>query len=246
MLETLLQQYTILLEDLDETCQEATKNIPEIPCRKGCSDCCKQLFPLSFIEAFYINEGFKKLDRKTRRELERKAEKQKNLLKDLKLETLETFSNSLEDVAKARNDLTHTLQSTNTECPFLTQENICELYPYRNHDCRVHGVSFDKSTGEIVGCFRHPKTFDTPTLKSKFVSKSVPSNHLYKEKSKLDSLLAVELGQNPDLKYCYYFTTPYEPLIQDYRTMDWPKFFKDKLKTTEKNPTNKYSLIIHV
>ena len=171
---------------------------------------------------------------------------QKKLLKDLKLETLETSSGSLEDIAKARNDLTRALQSTDAICPLLNSDSTCALYPYRNHDCRVHGVSFDNSTGEIVGCSRHPKIFNTAPLKSKFIRESVPSNQLYKEKSKLDSLLAVELGQNPDLKYCYYFTTPYEPLLQNYRSLDWPKFFRDKLKTTQKKPTNKYSLIIHV
>lgn len=259
MLEVLLQQYKILLHTLDEKCEEASSAIPEIPCRKGCFDCCKQLFPLSMVEAFYINEGFRTLPRTERRELANHAQKSQGKLDKLNLTKFETTSDSIEDIAEKRNLLTTTLQSTKIDCPLLT-EGACRLYEYRNHDCRIHGTSFDPNTGEIVGCFRHPKIFSTADSKNNFIKKAVPSNHLYKEKSKIDSLLITELSQNQALKYCYYFTTPYIPLLKDFRETDWVEFFKnhsllnnddtdapgdpDTSDDTDASSPNKYSLII--
>jgi Fe-S-cluster containining protein len=239
MLDVLLQQYKILLRALDEKCAAACNDIPEIPCKKGCHDCCKQLFPLSMIEAFYINEGLQTLDRASRRKFERLAKKGQSTLADLNLSQFEISSDSLEDISDARNQLTKTLQSTKMDCPLITKDGTCTLYEHRNHDCRIHGQSYDTHTGEIVGCFRHPKIFSTTESKQSFTEKAVPSNFLYKEKSKLDSLATTELGQNPDLKYCYYFATPYTPLLINYREFDWPTFFK-------KHSQKKYSIVIHV
>jgi len=241
MLDFLLQQYRDLLNDLDKSCKAVLTNIVETPCRKGCYDCCKQIFPLSLIEAFYINQGFQTLEPETRKSLADKAKKATESLTDLDLFKFETFSDSLEDIAQARNSITKELQSTKISCPLLTPEGTCRLYPYRNHDCRIHGVSIDKSSNEIIGCFRHSKLFNTPDSKQRFTTHAVPSNHLYKEKSKLDSLLTIELGQDPNLGYCYYFTTPYEPLTEEFTNRDWPKFFEEKL---DGKPQTKYSLII--
>jgi len=204
------------------------------------------------IEAFYINQGFQTLEKEAQNALALAAAKSQEAIHDLKLQQFETFSDSLEDIAEARNSLTKALQSTGIPCPLLVLEDgstkgLCKLYPYRNHDCRIHGVSFDQYSGEMVGCFRHPQIFNTPALRRKFVSHAVPSNHLYKEKSKLDSLLTVELGQDPNLqtllKYCYYFTTPYAPLQEAFATKNWPEFFKKKLAG---KPQTKYSLIVDV
>ena len=249
MLDFLLQQYRDLLTNLDNSCKAVLTNVIETPCRKGCYDCCKQLFPLSLIEAFYINQGFQTLEPEVRNSLADQAQKATEAIKDLDLLQFETFSDSLEDIAEARNSITRTLQSTKIDCPLLIIESpnsespsgTCLLYPYRNHDCRIHGVSVDPNSGEIIGCFRHPQIFNTPALKQNFASHAVPSNYLYKDKSKLDSLLTVELGQDPNLKYCYYFTTPYTPLTEDFATKDWPAFFKEKL---DGKPQTKYSLIV--
>ncbi len=243
MIDTLLQQYQFLLEKLDIACKKSSKDCPAIPCHKGCQDCCKQLFPLSLIEAFYINEGFKSLDRKTRRELQRKAEKASEKIEELDLEQYEISSDSLEDIAQARNSITHALQSTKLDCPLL-ENQICSLYNYRNHDCRIHGVSFDPHTDEIIGCFRHPKIFTTAPLKNQFKEAAVPSNLLYKEKSKLDSLLTEDLSQNTQHKYTYYLTTPYAPFNKDFRKLEWQEFFAEARAKTNKK--HKYSLIIHL
>lgn len=241
MVKTLLDHYQALLKEIDRKCDEAQKNVPEIPCKKGCFDCCKQLFPLSMIEAYYLNHGFKKLPRKLRRELQLKAKKYQEKLKKLNFAQYELSADSLEKIAFTRRALTLALNSARMDCPILSETGLCQLYDYRNHDCRIHGMAYDQNTKELIGCFRHPHIFNNNFMKKKFRSGAVSSDYLYKEKSKLDSLLTVELSQNPELKYCYYFTTPYLPLLKDFETFDWARFFLDKSKTL---PPKKYLLII--
>ncbi|MBT3704433.1 hypothetical protein HOG17_01480 [Candidatus Peregrinibacteria bacterium] len=240
MTEALLEQYKLLLEKLDQACEKTMQDCKDIPCRKGCCDCCKQMFPLSLIEAFYISEGIKSLDRKTRRELQRQAEKVLPILAKLDLKQFEISSSSLEDIAQARNSITTSLQSTNLDCPLLDAD-ICKIYDHRNHDCRIHGVSFDPQTNEIIGCHRHPKIFSTAPKKGQFIGKAVTSGFLYKEKSKLDSLLTESLSQDPNQKYTYYFTHPLKPILEDFQTFNWQEFFASKPKSE-----SKYSLIVHI
>lgn len=232
-LQQILQSYKELLENVDKKCAEVLKLVPEIPCRKGCTDCCKQIFPLSLVEAWLINENFKTLDRNRRRTIAQKAKKAQGKLNKLNLKKYEIETDSLEEISEKRNAFANEIRGTGIVCPLLGYDNLCTLYDARNHDCRIHGVGFDSSSGEIVGCHRHKKIpIDTKLL--------IDSGYLYKEKSKLDSLLTVHLSQNPELNYCYYFTTPFVPLLKDFATQDWKKIFT----RTPQNSSKKYSLVI--
>lgn len=173
MVDALIQQYKILLDEVDSQFNEALKNIPEIPCKIHCIDCCKQLFPLSLIEAYYINEGFRALPRNKRRSLESLAKKQQEELeKNINFKEFEIFNSSLNEIAEKRNGLVQSLQLLGNDCPLLTEEKICLLYPYRNHDCRIHGAAF--CDNEILGCLRHKRIFTSPELIKKFKANAVP------------------------------------------------------------------------
>lgn len=232
-LQQILQSYKELLENVDKKCAEVLRLVPEIPCRKGCTDCCKQIFPLSFVEAFLISENFKTLDRNRRGTIAQKAKKAQEKLNKLDLKKYEIQTDSLKEIAEKRNEFANEIRGTDIICPLLGDDDLCALYSSRNHDCRIHGVGFDPTSGEIIGCHRHKKIpIDTKLL--------IDSGYLYKEKSKLDSLLTVHLSQNPELMYCYYFTTPFVPLLKDFATQDWKKFFA----RTPQNSSKKYSLVI--
>jgi len=240
-LQQILESYEALLEDVDKKCTEVLKNIPKIPCRKGCTDCCKQIFPLSLVEAFYISENFKTLPRKKRRKLQSKAKKAQEKLSKLNLKKFETESDSITEIAEKRNQFANEIRGTKIICPLLNDENLCDLYSARNHDCRIHGVGFDPSTGEIVGCSKHKTALATSFQKENFKKHAIDPGYLYKEKSKLDSLLTIHLSQDPALAHCYYFTTPFLPLLKDFSKENWVEFFN---KTPKGN--KKYSLVIDI
>lgn len=232
-LQQILQNYKELLENVDKKCAEVLELVPEIPCRKGCTDCCKQIFPLSFVEAWLISENFKTLDRTKRRAIAQKAKKAQEKLNKLDLKKYEIQTDSLKEIAEKRNSFANEIRGTDIICPLLGGDDLCALYSARNHDCRIHGVGFDPTSEEIIGCHRHKKIpIDTKLL--------IDSGYLYKEKSKLDSLLTVNVSQNPELIYCYYFTTPFIPLLKDFAKQDWKKFFA---QTSRRSP-KKYSLVI--
>lgn len=241
MISTLLENYQAILSDIDRKSLEATQAVKEIPCKKGCFDCCKQIFPLSLIEAYWLNDGFKNLPLKLRRELERSAHKYQQKLATFDITQFEISSDDLQEIAKKRNELVTTMRKIPMDCPILSPEGICHLYPQRNHDCRIHGVSYDPYTEEIVGCFRHPVIFQSPLLKEKFLRHAVPSGHLYKKKSKLDSLMTIHLSGSEKFKYCYYYTLPHLIFLKNFQTFDWKNFFEKKVAAF---PAAKYQLII--
>lgn len=245
MLDLILKQYKTLLDEVSSRFDDALKTIPEIPCRPHCIECCKQLFPLSLVEAFYINEGFRLLPRAQRRSLESLAKKeQKKLEKMIDFKTFEIFNTDLETLAEKRNSLAQNMQLSNNDCPLLTKEKLCLLYPYRNHDCRIHGASY--SDNEILGCLRHKRIFTSPESIKKLKAHAVPSNFMYKEKNQLDSILTTHLANNPDLKNVIYATSPYIPFLKDFTKINWNEFFDkkcEKHQNQENNPNNR-SLII--
>ena len=198
------------------------------------------------IEAYYINEGFKNLPRKERRELEREAKKQQERIeKEINPKQYKTLNADLNEIAEKRNNFTKALQSTKIHCPLLDKKGLCQLYEHRNHDCRIHGGSFDESSNEIVGCFRHKDLFSNPESKQKFKTHAIPSGHRYKEKNKLDSLLITHLANNEALTKTIYITTPYIAFLKDFAEVDWKNFFYEKIPAASQTQNNNtFSLII--
>lgn len=233
-MNSILEKYAKLLDQLDEKCASVYSSSPEIPCKNKCVECCKQLFPVSFIEAYYISEGVKKLDRSLRRKLKIKAEKinEKILAKN-------PFQFERIDVDKKTALNTHAefakfLHEIQCDCPALFPENpdgACTIYKFRNHDCRSMGASFDASSNEIIGCHRfNSLKYLTPKL--------MPFNFLYPEKMQLDRELIAEVTAGASTQNVLYYTTICTPLLKDYAEQDWIKFFEAK--------NNKYYVVIDV
>ncbi|MEK9132127.1 MAG: hypothetical protein AAB606_00245 [Patescibacteria group bacterium] len=237
--DQILEQYASLLRGVEEKCEGVYNASPEIPCKNKCYECCQQLFPLTFVEAFYISEGFKKLDRTARRELQKTAKKINE--KILKLNPFQFERNGV-DRKEAQN--THAafarfLQEEKYNCPALEigeDFGNCALYDFRNLDCRVMGCSFDKSAGEIVGCHRFAKL-------AHLIPKLLPFNYKYPEKMELDRLLIAEVTNESFSKNIFYLTTMCEPILKDYSETDWVKFFTNKI-TTEQAADESCSVII--
>lgn len=247
MIDIFLKKYESLLENLDLDCAKVYKNLPQIPCLPKCSDkvvCCKQIFPLNFIEAYYISKGFKKLDRAARRKLERLAKKLAPAI-DKKLK-----ENNIPRIYKntdygthdsAHQSFTNALHSLKLDCPFL-HESFCLIYPHRNIDCRIHGFGFDKNTGEILGCYRHKEIYGGAENTKKIAATALPHNRLHKEKTALSSETIAFFAGDPVYKHLRYLTSPFTPILKDFSAFDWHKFFNEKIPAREIIPGT-YTLI---
>lgn len=239
--EKIFGKYKILMEAVDQKTAEVYAAAPEIPCKNKCFDCCKQLFPVSFVEAYYINEGFKTFDRTLRRDRNRIAEK---IAKKIRAKNPLQFEKRGVDKKTALNthaEFARFLHAIESDCPALDPQHpdgACTVYKFRNHDCRTMGASFDKSENAIVGCFR----FDS--LKY-LAPKLLDFSYRYGEKMALDRELIAEVTDGAFTSNLLYYTTMCGPLIKDYAMEDWITFFIEKGVPKESNP-DKYWVIIDV
>jgi Fe-S-cluster containining protein len=219
----MLEEYQKLLENLDKKCDEVYGQMPFIPCKKGCSDCCKQFFPVSFIEAAYINKGIKELSRQKRRLMQKAAKKiQEKLLKN-PFSKENVFIGTREEIYKKQREFAAYLRSSGFDCLFLNEENLCDVYNYRPHDCRVHGCSYDHAAREVLGCFRFNdiNQFKDPEVCKKLVD----FDYLYPETRALDAALIHLFSKHPPNIRVWYFTTTINPILNDFQEINWEKVF---------------------
>jgi len=239
--DQILNEYANLLRDVDEKCNGVLKNVPDLPCKNKCFECCKQLFPISFVEAFYISEGFKKSDRETRRQMQRTAKKIADKISAQNPAQFEKRKISRKEALNTHAEFAHFLQKNVNNCPSLNSKNSaapCELYPFRNLDCRVTGFSFDSSSNEIVACERFKSLLHlTPHL--------LPFNYKYSEKMILDRALLREMTTAAFTPNILYFTTMCGSILKDYAATDWVKFFTGK-NIPAKSGTDEYWVVVNV
>lgn len=238
--ECILAKYEALLKNIDQNCEKVFESAPEIPCKNKCVDCCRQLFPVSFVEAFYISEGIKKLDRAARRPLARNAEKINKKILAANPFQFEQKNVDRRAALAAHAEFANFLHTIETDCPALDEsrnEGACLIYPLRNHDCRVMGCSFDFSNREIIGCQRFN------TLKH-LLPKLMPFNYKYDEKMALDNELISAVTNKNFGQNIFYFTTICTALLKDFATTDWTDFFAKK--DTPKTKNNCYWVTIDI
>lgn len=229
------------MEAVDAETAEVYAGAPEIPCKNKCFDCCKQLFPVSFAEAFYISEGLKTLPSELR---EQRRAAAKNIQPKILARNPSQFEQRGVDRKTALNThgaFAQFLHGIETDCPALDPtraEGSCTVYPFRNHDCRVMGFSFDRSAGSIVGCFRfNSLKFLAPKL--------MDFGFRYPKKMALDRELISEVTGGAVTPNVFYLTTMCGPLIKDYATEDWKIFFQSK-NIPQKADEDKYWVVIDV
>lgn len=239
--DAILEKYSMLMTDLDKKTAEVYSRAPEIPCKNKCFDCCKQLFPVSFAEAFFISAGFQKMDRALRRKRFRTAEKIAEKIHTHNPSQFEKQGIDKMTALKTHSEFAKFLHGIELDCPALDPSHpngACTVYPFRNHDCRTMGFSFDKSENAIVGCFRFASLkYLTPKL--------MDFSYRYPEKMALDRELISEVTGGAFTPNILYYTTMCGPLLKDYSTEDWLKFFSEK-GVPAKSKFDEYWVIIDV
>lgn len=225
MTETIIQAYTKILQDLDNKCAETQKGLPVIPCLNKCFDCCKQIFPLNFIEAYYLSMGFFSLPQEQRLKLQEEARKNVEKLATVETPVFNCFNTDIQEITYKQNSYTKYLNNIQTDCPFL-DEGRCSVYENRNHSCRAHGYGFDFSTNEIVACFRFAKLFPNP---EPFMEKAVDYNYRFPEIRTLEKEFLKFIGDNRQYDRLFYLTNPFIPLLKDYSKINWKQFFAENI-----------------
>lgn len=237
----ILNQYSALLSDLDQRTAEVYARAPEIPCKNKCFDCCKQLFPVSFVEAWYMSQGLKTLDRTVRRERSRAALRIAEKIRSKNPAQFEKKAVSRTEALNTHAQFARFLHTIESDCPALDPKNkagACTVYPFRNHDCREMGFSFDPTAGEIIGCFRFNSLKHLAPKLARF-------GHRYSEKTALDQALIKEVTGGTFTQNILYYTTMCGPLLKDFAAEDWLAFFT-KQGIPARSKSDEYWVVIDV
>lgn len=220
----ILNRYSNLMAEVDKKVGEIFVNAPEIPCKNKCYECCQQLFPVSFVEAYYVSEGFKKMDRSLRRNLVRAAEKISRKINAEQALQFEKRGVNKKTALNTHAEFAKFLHKIKCDCPALDigrADGACALYEFRNHDCRSMGASFDASANAIVGCHRFSSL-------GKLIPLLMDFGYLYPEKLALDREIITAATAGIFTPNIFYYTTMCSPILKDYAETDWIKFFADK------------------
>ena len=130
--------------DVDARNQKNTRDL-DLPCRRGCSDCCHEsvfLTPLEFLYVWrYVQE--------TLSEDERDAIIDEALA--LYAAHQKPIDGFLEPPPEGEGDHFAIARGLRFTCPFLDGEGACRVYPARELYARLFGASFNKQGG-IYGC----------------------------------------------------------------------------------------------
>ena len=109
----------------------------QVPCRAGCSHCCKGLFPITRLDVRLLEEGLERLPADQRERIEKQATHQAAAL-EAAYPQLE-MSSSLDGWSDEEID--HAVQAfRDAPCPALGSDGFCALYAYRPLTCRSMGI----------------------------------------------------------------------------------------------------------
>jgi Fe-S-cluster containining protein len=136
MIEELFSRYQNEARKADILFKTIAEKYPlSVKCRIRCCDCCHAIFGVFPIEAAYINYHLNRLERKIRRDVQRRAEKSEaEMIK---------ATDKLKDVFKDDPKMQlYGLGKQRVRCPLLSEKDECVLYEYRPMICRVYGVPF--------------------------------------------------------------------------------------------------------
>lgn len=156
-----MEEYRSLLDRVDAWYRGVKAKFPEqVPCERGCRDCCLGLFDISLADRDLLREGLAQADDATRRDIEARARSILARLREIYLDLDDTLdgwdSDAIDDLCDALGD---------EECPVLGPEGECRLYAHRPLTCRMSGVPVVDVTGESV----HPEGCAKCTLKAEEV-----------------------------------------------------------------------------
>ena len=159
-----MQEYKELLAKVDAWYRSVQAAHPaQVPCTKGCRDCCIGLFDVSLADRDLLREGLAAAAPEVRNEISERAAALVARLRaiDPRLgDTLDGWSpDDVDDLCDAAGDV---------ECPALGREGECRLYAHRPLTCRMSGVPVVNLAGEPVfpeGCAKCTlKPKDAPRL----------------------------------------------------------------------------------
>lgn len=142
----LLDRYGKLLGEVDLWFQKCLELHPElIGCHKGCSECCRGLFDITLLDAFFLKRGFDLLPDAVKSRIVKAS--------FLRLKQLSHINPAvtapwiLNIIAEEEWDELMP-EADETPCLLLAENGCCLVYEHRPMTCRLNGIPLIDVSGE--------------------------------------------------------------------------------------------------
>jgi Fe-S-cluster containining protein len=146
--DEIADRYARLLSEVDNWYRRCQSAFPhEIQCVKGCSDCCRALFDITLLDAWFLRVGFKRLTKELRSQVALKAGERLQGLRTIwpELSPPYLLNHRPEDQWQELMP-----EEDETPCVLLGEDGRCLVYEHRPMTCRLHGLPLIDPDGTVM------------------------------------------------------------------------------------------------
>lgn len=144
----IFEEYGRLLKSVDTWFSGCLDRfVSRMACRGGCSECCRGLFDITLLDAWYLRAGFDRLPDQVRRQVMEKAQERVSSLQVIWPEFAPPYllnhrpESEWEELMPDEDE---------TPCVLLDEAGRCLVYEYRPMTCRLHGLPLVDISGEVM------------------------------------------------------------------------------------------------
>lgn len=216
------RKYGELLRKVDRWFAGCVKKHPDsVHCRSGCSECCRALFDITLLDAFYLKSGFDGLDQVLKAPVLEKARRRLLQLQAAWPDYDEPY------ILNYRPEEEWEIlmpEDDETPCPLLGENGKCLVYDFRPMTCRLHGLPLLDISGEVLydeWCtlnFVGNNPLDMKDLHWEF-------NELFRKELLIFREFTVQLLNEPFNELDTFIPTA---LLIDFSGFDWQKWVRKK------------------
>lgn len=220
-MEQILKQHKELLAQVDAWFARSMQLHPEkISCRSGCSACCRSLFDVTLLDAYYLKLGFDALPAEIRETVREKCAERLSLMREQWPEFDHPFllNHRPDEEWEALMP-----EEDETPCVLVGEDGRCLVYENRPMTCRLHGIPLVDTGGELMHddwCtmnFVGEDPLELPGL-------SAPFDAMFRQEVALFREFTGKLLRRRMSELDTFIPTA---LLIDFQSFDWPGWLQD-------------------
>jgi Fe-S-cluster containining protein len=146
-MKEIFENYDSLLSSVDRWFARCISGFPgRVKCAQGCSECCRGLFDITLLDAWFLKSGFDRLDESVKKPVWSIAQKR---LKSLQKMWPDLDAPYILNI-KPEDDWEVLMPDDDeTPCLLLSENGECLVYDFRPMTCRLHGIPLVDISGEV-------------------------------------------------------------------------------------------------
>ena len=220
-MEEILKRHKELLAQVDAWFAGSMVLYPDrISCRSGCSACCRSLFDITLLDAYYLKSGFDALPAGQREAVLNKCRERLHLMRQHWPE----FDHPYVLNHRPEQEWDPLMpEEDETPCVLVGEDGRCLVYENRPMTCRLHGIPLIDTGGELMHddwCTMNFTGGDPLEL----AGLSAPFDAMFRQEVALFREFTGKLLQTRMSELDTFIPTA---LLIDFDTFDWPSWLSE-------------------